>query len=164
MTLGAIILSIGCGLLTRLGPSQGAEIWIVGETLTGFGTGFGSPLCYLADHDALPREDAPLGFSVLLTIGNLGASIALASAQAIFASTLDQSTISQHTGITPDTMVNVGATDLRALIPASFYQDGIRILSHSLTRSWFVSVELASASILVALGFGWRKLDTKDEK
>ena len=164
MILGAIILSIGCGLLTRLGPFQGVGIWIVGEILTGFGTGLGSPLCYLAVHDALPHEDAPIGFSVLLTIGNLGASIALASAQAIFASTLDQSTISQHTSITPDTIFRVGATDLRALIPASFYKEGIQILSHSLTRSWFVSVGLASVSILAALGFKWKKLDMNDDK
>ena len=164
MLLGAVLLTVGSGVLTTLRPDASAANWVIGEVLAGAGTGLGSPLPLLAVQDTLPPSDVPIGYAVVLTAGYLGSSIALAVNQAVFASRLKRSILLQLHGINPDVIINAGATELRNLIPSEQYERGLQLFNMSLTQSWYISVILAGISMFLVLGFKWKKMDMRDKK
>ena len=164
MLLSAIMLTVGSGVLTTLSPRASPAKWVIFEILVGFGTGLGSPLPLLAVQDALQPSDVPIGYTVVLTAGYLGSSIALATAQAIFSSRLKHDIHLQLPGVDPNSIVNAGATELSNLIPSNLYQQGLQLFNMALTQSWYISVVLAGISIFPVLGYKWEKMDIRDKK
>lgn len=164
MLLGAVLLTVGSGLLTTLSPSAPAATWLVGEILAGTGAGLGSPLPLLAVQDALPSGDVPIGYTVVLTASYLGSSIALAIAQAVFASRLKHDILLQLPEVDPNAIVNAGATDLKNLIPGRLYEQGLQLFNMAMTQSWYMSVLLAGVSVFLVFGFKWKKMDMRDKK
>jgi hypothetical protein len=163
MLLGAMLLAIGSGLLTTLHPTTSNK-WVGYEILAGAGTGLGSPLPLLAVQDALPRSDVPIGYGVVLTAGYLASSVALAVAQAVFASRLKSDIRQQLPGVDPDAVTDAGATDLRSLLPSDVYEKGLHLYNAALTECWYISVILAAVSVILVLGLKWKKMDMRDEK
>lgn len=161
MLLGAMLLAIGSGLLTMLHPTASKK-WVAYEILAGAGTGLGSPLPLLAVQDALSPSDVPIGFGVVLTAGYLVSSVALAIAQAVFASRLKNAVRQQLPSIDPNTIGGTGATDLKSLLPGDMYERGLQLYSQALTESWYISVILAALSVFLVLGLKWKKMDMKD--
>jgi hypothetical protein len=148
MLLGAVLLTIGSGLLTTLHP----------------GTGLGTSLPLLAVQDALQPGDVPIGYAVVLTAGYLASSIALAIAQALFASRLKSDITQQLPGIDPHAIINAGATDLEDLVPSKLYDQVVQLYNKALTESWYIAVVLSSVSVFLVLGFKWKKMDMRDNK
>ena len=164
MLLGAIMLTVGCGVLTTLSPSSSNAVWIVCEILAGGGSGLGSPLTFLAVQDVLPRCDVPVGYALLLTAGYLGSSIALAIAQAVFASRLRTQISVELPSVDYSRITDSGATNMRALLPHEMLTRGLQIWNAALTRSWFIAVGLAAVSVLFVFGLKWKKMDMRDRK
>lgn len=164
MLLGAIVLTVGNGVLTTLRPGVSTAKWLVGEILAGAGTGLGSPLPLLAVQDVLPRSDVSIGYAIVLTTGYLGSSIALAVSQAVFASRLKRSIHLQLVGVNSDVIINAGATELKDVLPANIHERGIQLFNLALTQSWYISIALAGVSCFFVLGFKWKKMDMRDKK
>lgn len=162
MLLGAVLLTVGSGVLTTLRPGASKASWVVGELLAGAGTGCGTTLPLLAVQDTLRASDVPVGYAVVLTAGYLGSSVALAIAQAVFASRLKHYILVQLPGVTPNVVINAGATDFRNSIPGELREQGLLLFSMALTESWYISVVLAGVSAFLVLGFKWKKMDMRD--
>ncbi|PQE20372.1 major facilitator superfamily transporter protein [Rutstroemia sp. NJR-2017a BBW] len=163
MLLEAMLLAIGSGLLTTLHPTTSNK-WVGNEILAGAGTGLGSPLPLLAIQDALPRSNVPIGYGVVLTAGYLASSVALAIAQAVFASRLISDIRQQLPGEDPNAITDAGATDLMSLLPSDMYEKGLHLYNTALTDCWYISVILAAFSVILVLGLKWKKMDMRDEK
>ncbi|TGO24600.1 hypothetical protein BPAE_0099g00360 [Botrytis paeoniae] len=151
MLVGAMLLTIGSGLLTTLHPTASNK-WVGYEILAGAGTGLGSPLPLLAVQDALLPSDVSIGYGVVLTAGYLLSSIALAIAQAVFASLLKSAIHQQLPGIDPENIGSTGVTDLKLLFPDDVYEQGLRLYNKALTQSWYISAVLAAISVFLVLG------------
>ena len=164
MLLGAVLLTVGSGVLTTLRPGVSAANWVIGEVLAGVGTGFGSSLPFLAVQDTLPPGIVPIGYAVVLTAGYLGSSIALAMSQAVFATRLKRSILLQLPGVDPDVIRSAGATDLRTLLPSELYEQELQLVNKALIQSWYISVVLAGLSVFLVLGFKWKKMDMRDRR
>lgn len=153
MAAGATLLSIGCGLLTKLHPSTGPTIWIVSEILCGAGTGLATTLPLLAVQDVLPPKEISIGYAVVLSTGYLGSSIALAISQAIFASQLKIDLGRRLPQVDPNTIIHAGATDLHDIIPSDVYPRAMQIYNIALNRGWYVAIGLAGISVFLVIGF-----------
>ncbi|QKX56011.1 uncharacterized protein TRUGW13939_03110 [Talaromyces rugulosus] len=164
MILGAVLLTVGSGVLTRLHPGYDLPTWVTSEILCGAGTGLATALPLLAVQDVLPPSEVSMGYAVVLSVGYLGSSIALAISQAIFVSQLKLDLDQKLPQIDPDIIVHAGATDLRSVIPPDLYQETVEIYNIALNKGWYVSVALAGISVLLALCFPWKKMDMKDKK
>jgi hypothetical protein len=164
MLLGAVLLTIGSGLLTTLHPGTSWARWVLFQILAGAGTGLGTSLPLLAVQDALQPGDVPIGYAVVLTAGYLASSIALAIAQALFASRLKSDITQQLPGIDPHAIINAGATDLEDLVPSKLYDQVVQLYNKALTESWYIAVVLSSVSVFLVLGFKWKKMDMRDNK
>jgi len=162
MLFGAVLLTVGSGVLTTLRPGASTASWVVGELLAGAGTGSGTSLPLLAVQDTLQASDVPVGYAVVLTAGYLGSSIALAIAQAVFASRLKHLILLQLPGVTPKVVINAGATDIRNSMPGELREQGLQLFSMALTESWYISVVLAGVSAFLVLGFKCKKMDMRD--
>jgi len=163
MIFGAGILVIGSGLLTTLRINT-SQIWILYQILAGAGSGFGSPLPLIAVQDSLSPSDVPIGYGAVLTAGYLSSSIALAIAQAVFATRLKHDIGKELPDIDPNIIAETGATDLRNLFPSSVYEQGLRLYNTALIQSWYISTALAGVSTLLVLGYRWKKMDLNDNK
>lgn len=164
MLVGAIILTVGSGVTTILRPESSAAVWVFCEILVGLGAGLGTSLPLVAVQDAVPRSEVPISYAVVLTAGYLGSSIALAIAQAVFASRLKAEIREGLPGFSPDAIVNAGATDLRNLVSGELYERALRLYNTALTKSWYISIILAGVSSFLVLGFKWKKMDMRDKK
>jgi hypothetical protein len=162
MLLGALLLTVGSGMLTTMHPESSLAKWIGYEILAGAGTGFGTALPLLAVQDALQPSDVSIGFAVVLTAGYLASSIALAVAEAVFVSQLKRQIRNQIPGVDPESIIATsGTTDLRNLLPKNLYEQGLQVYSTALTHSWYISVILAGVSVPLVLGLKWKKIEVK---
>ena len=133
MLLGAILLTAGSVVLKILHTDESAAKWVVGKVLASAETGLGSPLPLLAVQNALQSEDVPIGYAIVLMAGYLGSSIALAIAQAVFASRLKSDIYKDLPDLDPYAIINAGAIDLRDLVPQDLYPQALRLYSSALT-------------------------------
>jgi hypothetical protein len=152
-------------MLTTMKPGDSVGRWVGFQILAGAGTGLGTSLPLLAVQDVVEPSDIPIGYAVVLTAGYLTSSIALATAQSVFATRLKSQFGRQLPEINTDTLINTsGATNIRILLPNDSYALGVQLYNAALTKSWYVAVVLGGVSVLLALGFKWKRMDVKDAK
>ena len=82
----------------------------------------------------------------------------------MFASRLKSDIYKDLPDLDPYAIINAAAVDLRDLVPQDLYPQALRLYNSTLTQSWYISAALAGISVLLVLGYKWKKMDMKDEK
>lgn len=157
MILGSILAPIGAGLLTTLQVDSGHSKWIGYEALLGLGLGLGMQQSMLAAQTVLARRDGPQGSSLMILCQMLGGAIFASVAQNV----LDQRLVSNLAsanipGIDPKSIVSIGATQVRALIPAKYFAEFLGLYNEAISKALTVSVCTASLTIIGALAMEWK--------
>ena len=156
MIIGAIIMPIGCGLITTWTPSAGSNIWIGYQVLAGLGMGFGLQQPNLAAQTVLPRKDSSIGVSLMILSQTLGGAVFASVSQNVIDSSLIKNlTAAKIPGIDPAGIVNAGATSLRGLVPAAYLQEFLGLYNDAVTKGLTVACGTASATIIGALMMEW---------
>lgn len=157
MILSAILVPIGAGILSLLKPTTNHSEWIGFQVLFGFGVGVGFQQPNVAAQTVLPRADVPTGIAVIFFALGLGATVSVAIGQSI----LDNRLISGLSGIKgfdPHKIVDVGATQLRNVLPARFLPQVLQVYNNALRDVFYISVAFGSMAIFGALGIEWKNI------
>ncbi|EAW09670.1 MDR family MFS transporter [Aspergillus clavatus NRRL 1] len=85
---GSVLMAIGASLLTTFTPNISEGKWIGYQILWAVGCGMSMQQASLAAQAVLPRQDAPIGISLIFFAQSLGGSIFLAVDQAVFSNKL----------------------------------------------------------------------------
>ncbi|KAF7128634.1 hypothetical protein CNMCM5793_003485 [Aspergillus hiratsukae] len=85
---GSVLMSIGAGLLTTFTPHISEGKWIGYQILWAVGCGMSMQQASLAAQAVLPRQDAPIGISLIFFAQSLGGSVILSVDQAIYSNKL----------------------------------------------------------------------------
>ncbi|GIJ86451.1 hypothetical protein Asppvi_005340 [Aspergillus pseudoviridinutans] len=85
---GSVLMSIGAGLLTTFTPHISEGKWIGYQILWAVGCGMSMQQASLAAQAVLPRQDAPIGISLIFFAQSLGGSVFLSVDQAIYSNKL----------------------------------------------------------------------------
>jgi hypothetical protein len=158
----AIVLPIGAGLLTTLQVDTGHAKWIGYQILFGFGTGLGMQQGTMAAQTVLSRKDAPIGVSMMMLCQQLGGAIFVSVGQNVFDSSLVSGLTGLIPGITPEAIVNTGATNLRGVVPAQDLPALLNVYNGALRWVWVVGTIMCCLSAIGAAGLEWRSVKAKE--
>ncbi|GAB7344585.1 hypothetical protein MBLNU457_3081t1 [Dothideomycetes sp. NU457] len=163
MIAGAVIMPIGCGLISTWTPNSGANQWIGYQVFAGIGMGMALQQPNIAAQTVLARKDASMGVGLMILGQTMGGAIFASVSQNVIDTQLLKN-LTQHpiAGINPASIVNAGATNLRKLVPAADLANFLDLYNNAITRGLLVAVGCSAATIVGALMMEW--VSTKKDK
>lgn len=110
------VASVGAGLMTTWTVDVPAGRWIGYQILYGLGLGLGMQQSMVAAQASLPLADTAIGTSLMMFGQMFGGSLFVSVAENVFSNKLLQGLAAvRDLGMTPQDVVNAGATELRDL-------------------------------------------------
>ena len=91
----------------------------------------------------------------------LGGAVFLAVSQSIFIQELVRRLSIALPAASAQVLVGIGATDLRAIVPAEQLPAVLGAYNGAITTTFFVAVGIAALSVIPALGLEWRSVKGK---
>jgi MFS family permease len=160
MIVGAVLSSVGSGLLTTFALNTPSSKWIGYQVLFGFGIGFGLQQPMLVVQTVLPPEDIPIGVSLITLSQMVSGSIFVSVSQSIFQNTI-VGIHNVYPNISVDTLLTTGATNIPALFSDDQLLRVLPIYRNAIVNTFYVALALSCLSILGALGTEWKSMKTK---
>jgi hypothetical protein len=161
MIVTSILAPIGAGLLSTLTVDSGHAMWIGYQVIFGLGIGLGLQQTVIAAQTVLPIEDVAVGTSVVFFAQTLGGALMVSVAQNVFQTRLLKALVIDAPGVNPGTILATGATAIRQIVSADLLPGVLLAYNEALTQAFYVSVAMASLSIIGALGMEWKSVKGK---
>ena len=157
MLIGSCIMPIGVGLLTTLQVDSGKGEWIGYQILYGWGLGMTFQAPNLAAQTVLPRDDVPVGTSLMFFGQLLGGSIFISVGQNVLNNQLIER-LSRFPGFTPALLTNAGATALIQALPAEARPQVLLEYNEALRKVFQVALIVVCLTIFGSLALEWRSV------
>ncbi|KAF7936262.1 uncharacterized protein EAE98_002481 [Botrytis deweyae] len=157
MITGAVLTSIGSGLLTTFDVNTSSSQWIGYQVLFGFGIGCSLQQPMLVVQAVLPGEDVPFGVALISLFQMVGGAIFVAVSQSVFQNGL----VDIHTvfpNVETSTLLQTGATNIPMLFDQSQLPRVLEIYSNAVVNTFYVALALSCTSIIGALGTEWKSM------
>lgn len=161
--ISAVIMPIGAGMISTWQVDTGHSMWIGYQVLYGYSLGLGMQQAQLAAQTVLKRVDVPTGLALIVFMQTMGGAIFISVGQNILTSNLVRGISQLVEGVDPAMIVNIGATELRTLVPAEQLPAVLEVYNHALRQVFLITVGLSAVAILGALGLEWKTV-RKDKK
>lgn len=161
MIASAVIMPIGAGLVYTFNINTSEGMWIGYQILVGFGVGLGMQQGALAAQTVLKKEDVPIGVTLMMFMQQLGGAIFVSVGQNVFSNKLVQGITRLLPNVSPQLIVNTGATDLRRIFSGDELSQVLVAYNEALQNVFLISVVLACLSIFGALALEWRSVKGK---
>ena len=157
MYLSTVLSSIGAGLICTFTTNTAHPAWIGYQFLWGFGLGLGMQQPSVAAQTVLPKKDVSIGATLPYFTQTLGGSIFVSVANNVFDNKLAEG-LRSIPGVNSNVVTNVGATDLRSVIPKQYLHSVLVVYNNALRNAFYVSAALAAATIIGSLAMEWKSL------
>ncbi|KJZ73747.1 hypothetical protein HIM_06865 [Hirsutella minnesotensis 3608] len=161
MVLCVCMVSVACGLLTTWTPQTGRDKTFGYLTLYGLGQGFGWQQPILIAQTMLPAVDIATGTSLTTVCKLLGGTIFVSISQTLFSNGLRELLIQRLTQVNTDTLMEIGATELRSKLDARLLPTVVSCYNDALKRVWWMLLALSLCSLVGAAGVEWRNVTDK---
>ncbi|KAI1385466.1 major facilitator superfamily domain-containing protein [Hypoxylon trugodes] len=149
--LSGILVPIGSGILSLLGPDAAAAKWIGYQILLGLGRRVGLQMPVNAVQAILDPDLLPVGVSLIVFAQTFAGSITLTVANAIFNSRLRANISHLAPQVSVDIIISAGATDFRSVVPDRYLTQVLEAYSQALSAVFYLSAALA----VMYLAFSW---------
>ncbi|KFZ16522.1 hypothetical protein V502_05064 [Pseudogymnoascus sp. VKM F-4520 (FW-2644)] len=160
LILSSIITTIGAGLFTTFTPTTGHAKWIGYQVLYGIGLGFGVQQPMNVVQTVLDRSDIATGTAIVTFVRFLGPAIFLPVAQNVFLGQLI-SKLANIPGISPKTVLDGGATDIKNLATGDDLDRLISDYNDSIVSVFYIVVATCGVTIFGSLLVEWRSLKAR---
>ncbi|RAH76889.1 MFS general substrate transporter [Aspergillus japonicus CBS 114.51] len=163
--LGAILDSVGNGLLSTLGPHTSVPKWAGYQALVGFGRGAISQVPMIAIQNAVQGDDVSTAMAMMTCAQTFGGAIFLAVAEVIFAQALRTEIPRYAAGVDAAVVIQAGATGFRSVVSSEDLPAVVRAFAKSVDQVFYLTTALSVAQFVFAWGVGWRsvKKEKKEE-
>lgn len=160
--IGSCVMSVGCGLLSTLQVDSSEGKWIGYQVLYGIGLGMVFQVPNLATQTCLPKEDIPMGLTLMLFTSGLGATIFVAVGENVLANQLVQR-LSWVPGFDQRLVTSGGATSLLDSLPSDLRMAGLVAYNEALRKTFQVGLIPTCLTVLGAVALEWRSVKKKPE-
>ncbi|EIT75068.1 major facilitator superfamily domain-containing protein [Aspergillus flavus] len=155
---GAMLNSIGSGLLSNLTPDTSVPDWAGYQSLVGFGRGAATPVPMVAIQNQVTADEVSTALALMTCSQTLGGAIFLAVGQVIFAQAL-RVKIPQHApAVDPETVIGAGATGFRDVVSFQDLPGVLTAYAKSVDRVFYLGVGLSVAQFVFAWGVGLKNV------
>ncbi|KAI7356019.1 MFS general substrate transporter [Hortaea werneckii] len=158
----AIIMPIGAGLITTWTVQTGSPKWVGFQVLFGFGVGLGMQQATMAAQTVLRKQDVPTGVALLFFAQQLGGAIFVSVGQNVLNSKLVSGIVRLVPDLSPERILNTGATELRRIVPAHDLQAVLVAYNSALRQVFVVATAMACLAAPGALGLERRSVKAKE--
>ena len=160
MLVGCTLMTVGSGFLYTLSPNATSGHWIGYQFLAAFGAGLCRQIAFSAVPLVLVEDDLATASALVAFCNSLGPTMAIGIGQSIFTNTFERQAGSLP-GIDVKVLVNKGATDLKAVIPANLLVAVKLAFNQALTQAFVLSIASAGAALCCSLAMEWINVKKK---
>ncbi|KAJ1709615.1 MFS multidrug transporter [Aspergillus flavus] len=155
---GAMLNSIGSGLLSNLTPDTSVPDWAGYQSLVGFGRGAATQVPMVAIQNQVTADEVSTALALMTCSQTLGGAIFLAVGQVIFAQAL-RVKIPQHApAVDPETVIGAGATGFRDVVSLQDLPGVLTAYAKSVDRVFYLGVGLSVVQFVFAWGVGFKNV------
>lgn len=163
MILSTVCMSVGAGLMANFETSTGSAKWIGYQILYGVGLGFGFQQALTAVQTCSAPADVPIATALVTFAQNFGGALFLIVAQSVFKSSLKKKLQSMVPHLDPDTVVNIGVTNLRKELSSRDLLPVLGAYNDAVTLAFYVSAATSAATIFGAIAVRWKSVRTQKQ-
>ena len=161
MIAGAIVLSVGTGLITTWSVSTPEAAWIGYQIVLGAGAGLGIQQAHTAAQTVLADADVPTGAVVIIFAQLLGGTLFISVAENVFESRLLANLRHTMPRTDPRAILAGGATNVRSAVQPNDLPAVLEAYSRALTSAYYVATGLAASSSIGAFATQWKSIKKK---
>lgn len=160
MYVGAILMTVGSGLLYTLSTTSNSAQWIGYQFLAAFGAGLCRQIAFSAVPLVLPKDDLATASALVAFCNSLGPTLAIGIGQSIFTNRLTRH-IEELPGIDVMAVVNRGAYDLDSMVSAQQLPVVREAFNYALTRTFAISIASAGVALCCVVPMEWISVKKK---
>ena len=161
MIASSVLMAIGAGLLSTWQVDTGHAKWIGYQAFFGFGIGLAMQQPLIAAQTVLHIDDVPVGTSVMMFTNQFGGALFISVAQSIFTNRLLSGLAKAVPNLNPGIVLATGATSLKDAIDPRYLGAVLVVYNRAITNTFYISVAMASLSIIGALAMEWKSVKGK---
>lgn len=160
MILSSIITPIGEGLMTTWTVNANFSQWVGYQAMAGLGLGLGQQQPMVAIQNILPKADIPAGTSIIILLQTLSGAIFVSVGQSILQNELLKNLAAAfpNGGFDPSSLANVGATQVRSLVPPQYLQTVLVAYNGALTKVYTVALCMSAFTVIGSLLMEWKSI------
>ncbi|KAK4086355.1 MFS multidrug transporter [Purpureocillium lilacinum] len=155
MAIGAAIATVGAGLMYTFGLDTSAGKYVGYQLIAGMGMGMTLQIPLMANQAAVSPMDISSVSAITLFFQIIGGSFSVACAQAAFASTLVKRIVVRAPTVDPDTLLHLGASQLRSEFSGDELHGVLEAYMDGLKVSFAIAVALLGVGFLFAFVPEW---------
>ncbi|KAI1824145.1 MFS gliotoxin efflux transporter glia [Xylaria intraflava] len=160
MFAGALVGTVGCGLLYTLEIDTPSPKWIGYQILTGSAIAFSVQNGLNIAQAAVDAEDLPAVTANLYFFQTVGGAFTVSSGQAAFINQAINQLRTSAPGVDPARLISTGASELRTKFTSSELPGVIVAYMHGLKAVFAVSIGFLGIAFLTTLVIPWKILPT----
>lgn len=161
MIASVTVVSVSVGLFTTWTPGASDGRVFGYLALYGVGQGLGWQQPSLIAQTVLPAVDISTGTALASVTKLLGATISLSVGQTLFNNRFKQLVIERIPTVDPDTLVTLGADQLRSEVDPSLIPIVAAAYNDALKHVWYLLLAFSLVALFGALGVEWRSVTDK---
>jgi hypothetical protein len=158
MVLGAILSTIGLGLLSTLQVHSGPAQWIGYQVLYGIGTGLGLQQGWTVVQAALPSSDVPQATAIVTFAQTLSGALFISIGHNIFQNELVKNVHANAPGVDVGLLIQGGPTTLRDIVAPDMLSIVLQDYSNALTHSFYVAVATGTLCLIGAFSVEFKSV------
>ncbi|KAL4914509.1 major facilitator superfamily domain-containing protein [Aspergillus aurantiobrunneus] len=159
---GAVLCTIGSGLLTMLSPSTSTAAWAGYQVLVGLGRGAATQGPMVAVQTGINPNDLSTVMAILTFSQTFGGTVFLAAGSVIFSEGLKSQIPVFAPGVDAAEVVAAGATGFRNVVAPGDLQGVLRAYARAVDWVFYLAVALCVVQFFSGFGMGW--VDVRKEK
>jgi len=163
MFAGCILTSFGAGFMTTFKPYTAHPKWIGYQVILGLGSGMSFQQPLLIAQVVLSDDDLPIGTAAVFLTQNLGSSISISIAQAIFTNSLSNDLEGIH-NVDSKIIQDAGATNLRTAVSVQDLPSVVSAYNKALVGTFYVAAAFGALLVVGSIGVANRSVKEKKKK
>ncbi|KEF56994.1 uncharacterized protein A1O9_07184 [Exophiala aquamarina CBS 119918] len=160
---GAVVASIGGGLLTTLHPPSTTADWIGYQVLIGFGRAPGVQMPVTAVQGLLKPNEVALATSQIFFFQYLGAAVFISVGETIFSNTLRTGIQSNAPNLDAEAIIAAGAFGFRSFVAEKDIPGVLQAYNHAITTTYYLALGGTCAAFFTSFGMGWQRLPKRNK-
>ena len=158
LIIGGAIATVGAGLIYTLGVGSSSAHWIGYQVIAGLGLGFAFQTPVIVAQSTAAPADVSSATSMILFTQTIGGAFFVSAGQTAFANILLKKIPLYVPSIDPQSVLAVGATQIRTAFPPEIVSGIINAYMDGLRGSFALAIACAGIATLVGAGAKWVKL------
>lgn len=161
MVIGAVIATVGSGLIYMFDINTGAGEWIGYQIIAGVGTGLACQIAIIVNQASVEPSDLATVSAMTLFLQTIGGAFWVSAGQSAFINRLVQKLPETAPNVNPQLVAAVGATDLRKVFSPEDIPGILRAYMDGLKTAFILAIALGGVSVVISLFPRWINLKGK---